>query len=476
MESKTTRTRSPFLQGVTTYLKHASKHSRLDRDLIDQVRCCNSVYRMRFPVKDDEGRIVVVEAFRAQHSHHRLPCKGGIRYSLQVTQDEVIALASLMTYKCAIVGVPFGGAKGGVVVDPHSSSPEFLERLTRRYVSELARKNFIGPAIDVPAPDYGTGEREMAWVVDTYKNLFPNQPDPYACVTGKPLALHGIHGRTEATGLGVYYGVREALSFAEDLKLLGWKTGVVGKRFIVQGLGNVGSHAARFMIKEGGAVMVGVAEREGGVYCSEGIDLDELLNHRKETGSVLGMKGCRDFPHTGEMLEQDCDILIPAALENQITAENAGRIRAGMIAEAANGPVTPEADRILSAKGVLLLPDIYLNAGGVTVSYFEWLKNLAHVSHDRLHTRYLRMDNERMVGAFERLTGRTLPEWDRSQVVQGPSELDLVRTALAETMIQSYRTIRELKERRKLPDLRTAAYLFGLEQVGASYEAHGIFP
>ena len=468
--------RASFLANVDEFLDRAVPYTKLDPDLLDQVRACNGVYRMRFPVRRDDGSIAVLEGYRAQHSHHRLPTKGGIRFSVHVSQDEVMALAALMTYKCAIANVPFGGAKGGVRLDPHETSEGFRERVTRRYTAELSRRTLIGPATDVPAPDYGTGEREMGWIADTYKLLEPNELDSSACVTGKPLSMHGIPGRLQATGLGVYLGLCECMSVAEDMKAAGLTPGVTGKRVIVQGFGNVGYHAARFAQQDGGCIVVGIAEREGGIYARDGVDVDAVARHRAETGSLLDFPGARNVADPDEVLELDCDVLVPAALENQITAANAPRIRARLIAEAANGPVDPAAARILQERGVLLLPDVYLNAGGVTVSYFEWLKNLSHTSFERMTTRLEEMASERMLGAMERLAGARLDDAERSELTRGPREIDFVRSALAETMTYAYHQIRGEWKTRGLPDLRTAALCFAIERVAETYRSQGIFP
>jgi glutamate dehydrogenase (NAD(P)+) len=464
-----------FFADVLGYFDRAARFTDLDAGLLDQIKYCNAVYRMRFPARRDDGSIEVIEAWRAEHSHHRLPTKGGIRFSPQVTQDEVMALAALMTLKCALVDVPFGGAKGAVRLDPHAASPGFRERVTRRYTTELMRKNFIGPAVDVPAPDYGTGEREMAWIADTYNALRQNELDAPACVTGKPLSLHGIPGRREATGLGVYFGIREALSVAEDAAALGLTPGLAGKRIVVQGLGNVGSHAARFAQQDGEARIVGVAEIDGGIHAPHGLDVDAVLRHREQTGAIRDFPGARTLG-TEPTLELDCDILIPAALEGQIRSDNAPRIQARIIAEAANGPVTPEGEAVLLERGAFLIPDIYLNAGGVTVSYFEWLKNLSHVSFERMTHRHDEIMSLRTVELVEQLTGQRVAEWQRRPFAEGPREIDLVKSALEETMAIAYTQIRELWKRDKLPDLRTAAYRFAIERVAASYLARGIFP
>lgn len=444
--------------------------------MLKQVKACNSIYRMRFPVREDNGEIKVIEAFRAEHSHHRLPTKGGIRFSKHVSLDETIALAALMTYKCAIVGVPFGGAKGGVRIDPLRISPAYRERVIRRYTAEMLRKNFIGPDIDVPAPDYGTGEREMGLIADTYKNLRMNEPYPYACVTGKPLSMQGIPGRKQATGLGVYYGIRVCMEHAEDMRALGLAPGVAGKRVVVQGLGNVGYHAAHFLQTQGKAVIVGIIEREGALYAQDGLDVDRVFAHRRETGSLEGFSGAEFSTDGAGALERECDVLIPAALENQITAGNAARIKARIIAEAANGPVDFEGEAILRERGIFMIPDIYLNAGGVTVSYFEWLKNKAGVSFDRLLSRHEELTKIQMVETIESLIGKDIAKEVRAQLLHRSNEEDMVIAALDQTMMVSYTQIHERWKSRALPDLRTAAFLLGIERVADSYAHHGIFP
>lgn len=468
--------RSPFLTSITQYFDRAAALTDFTPGLLNQVKACNAVYRLRFPVKNDDGNIEVVEAYRAEHSHHRMPTKGGIRFSPMVSQDEVIALAALMTYKCAIVGVPFGGAKGGVRIDPQAVSPGFRERMTRRYTTELVKKNFIGPALDVPAPDYGTGEEEMAWIADTYAMLSPGELNPYACVTGKPLSLHGIPGRKEATGLGVFYGIREALGHKEDMDALGIKPGVAGKRVIVQGLGNVGYHAAKFLQEQGRAIIIGVAEKAGGIVNEDGLDVDSVFKHLQESGSIHNYPGATNVATPGEMLEMECDILVPAALENQITIDNAPRIKAKVIAEAANGPVTFAADEVLRKKGVFIIPDVYLNAGGVTVSYFEWLKNLSHVSFGRMNAKHEELRNLGFVQSLEKMVGKFFDPNDRQSLIQGPTEKVYVFHALEDTMAYSYNMIRDFWRSRSLPDLRTAAFYMAIDRVGQTYLTLGVFP
>jgi glutamate dehydrogenase (NAD(P)+) len=444
--------------------------------LLEQIKTCNSVYQFSFPVRKEGGGYDVIEAWRAEHSHHKLPAKGGIRYSPHVDADEVQALAALMTYKCAVVDVPFGGAKGAIRVDPRKRSVEQLERITRRYTAELIKKNFIGPAIDVPAPDYGTGPREMAWIADTYVQFHPGEIDAIGCVTGKPVTQGGIRGRSEATGRGVFFGIREALADADLARNHGLTPGLTGKRVIVQGLGNVGYSAARFL-QEGGAVLVGLAEYEGAIANPDGLDLESVVRHRKETGRITGFPGARDLPSSAAALELECDVLVPAAIENVITGDNAGRVRARCVAEAANGPITADADEILRSRGVLVLPDIYLNAGGVTVSYFEWLKNLSHVRFGRMAKRFEELSARGMVHAIESAAGKELSEADRKRLIRGPEEEDLVNSGLEETMISALHQIRSIQTANsKIPDLRTAAFASAIEKIARSYLELGIFP
>ena len=376
-----------FFQSVEKSFDKAAKFTKFDPGILEQIKACNSVYQMRFPVKRDDGSIEVIEAYRVQHSQHKSPCKGGIRFSDEVNQDEVMALASLMTYKCAIVNVPFGGGKGGIKINPRKYSVYELEKITRRYTSELVKKNFIGPGIDVPAPDYGTGEREMAWIVDTYASLKPGDIDAAGCVTGKPITQGGVRGRKEATGLGVFYGIREVCNMPDVMKKIGLEQGIVNKKVVVQGLGNVGYHSAKFF-REAGAVVIALAEYEGAIMNPAGLNEEEVFQHRKNTGSILNFPGATNLAKNTDALELECDILIPAALENVINGDNAPRVKAKIIGEAANGPCTPEADEIFIQKGILCVPDMYLNAGGVTVSYFEWLKNLSHVRYGRMEKRF----------------------------------------------------------------------------------------
>lgn len=464
-----------FFDAVSKSFDKAAKFTDFDKGLLEQIKQCNSVLRMNFPVKIGD-RIEVIKAYRVQHSQHKLPCKGGIRFSDMVNLDEVMALAALMTYKCAIVNVPFGGAKGGIAINPRNYSAYDLERITRRYTTELVKKKFIGPGEDVPAPDYGTGEREMSWILDTYMAMNPGEVDAMACVTGKPITQGGVRGRKEATGLGVFYGIREVCSMPDIMQRVGLSTGIAGKRVVVQGLGNVGYHSAKFFL-EAGALIVGLAEYEGAISNPNGLDIEAVMAHRKATGSILDFPGATNITNSAEALELPCDILIPAALENVINGENAPRIQAKIIGEAANGPLTPEADEVFISKGTLVIPDMYLNAGGVTVSYFEWLKNLSHVRYGRLEKRFTENQNFGIVDQIEKLTGQKIDEDARKKLVHGPDEVDLVYSGLEETMITATREIIECwKANPEIQDMRTASFVVAINKVATIYGQLGIFP
>ncbi|HMN32768.1 MAG TPA: Glu/Leu/Phe/Val dehydrogenase [Chitinophagaceae bacterium] len=465
-----------FFESVERNFDKAAPFTEIkDKGILDQIKACNSVYNMRFPVKIG-NKVEVIEAYRVQHSHHKLPVKGGIRYSMDVNQDEVMALAALMTYKCAIVNVPFGGAKGGIKINPKTLSEYDLEKITRRYTAELVKKNFIGPGIDVPAPDYGTGAREMSWIVDTYMSLRPGEIDAAGCVTGKPVSQGGVRGRQVATGLGVFFGTREMCNDTEIMKKLKMSTGIQNKTVVVQGLGNVGYHAANFFQK-GGATIVGLAEYEGAIYNPKGLDVNAVVAHRKKTGSILNFPGAKNLKKSTDALELECDILVPAALENVINGENAPRVKAKIVAEAANGPLTPDADAILAKKGIIVIPDMYLNAGGVTVSYFEWLKNLSHVRYGRMEKRFSENMNSNIITSIENLTGKNVSEAEKKIILRGADEVDLVHSGLEDTMMGSYHEIREIwLKNKKIQDMRTAAFVNSINKVGVSYMELGIFP
>ncbi|MBT0810406.1 Glu/Leu/Phe/Val dehydrogenase [Litoribacter ruber] len=460
---------------VNHFVDKATKHLDLDKALVQQIKECNSIYEFNFPLRNDDGSKEVIKGFRVQHSHHKVPVKGGIRYSEEVNVEEIKGLAALMTYKCALVEIPYGGGKGGVKINPRNYTETQLEKITRRYTSELIKKNFIGPAIDVPAPDYGTGAREMGWITDTYMAFHPDSITAKGCVTGKPLSLHGIPGRTEATGRGVFFGLREAVSVEEDMEKLGLKTGLKDKKIIIQGMGNVGYHTAMYL-EQAGAKIIGIAEYNGGLYDEDGIDVQEIHRYKIENDGFKGYKKGKFIEESTDLLTYECDILVPAALENQITSDNAKDVKAKIIAEAANGPVSWEAEEILTENNVMVIPDLYLNAGGVTVSYFEWLKNLSRVSFGKLQKRYEKQKFSDLVDIMEESSGYKFSEKQRETIIKGASERDLVDSGLEETMVNAYHNMNELRKKKNIKNLRIAGFVLALERISISYMDLGIFP
>ena len=462
-----------FLEGVNKMFDDAAATLTMPPGLSEQIKLSNSVYQVRFPIKFKDG-YKVFTGWRAVHSEHRLPAKGGIRFAPMVDQDEVEALAALMSYKCAIVNVPFGGSKGGLRIDPRQFDEEDMNRITRRFARELIAKGFISPSLNVPAPDMGTGAREMAWIADTYRDQFPNDINAMACVTGKPTTQGGIAGRVEATGRGVQYALREFFRHPEDVKEAGLDGTLEGKRIVIQGLGNVGFHAAKFLSEEDGARIITVIERDGAISSDAGLPIESVRAHISEHGGVKGFAGASYHENGNSLLEAECDILIPAALERQITTDNAAKIRAPLIAEAANGPVTYGADEILRRNGKVVIPDVFLNAGGVVVSYFEWIKNISHIRFGRLGRRFDELRGRNTIEALEQMMERPVPATLQEKLVHGADELDLVRSGLDDTMRLAYQEIREIKQSREnVRDLRTAAFAVAVEKIAVSYMEMG---
>lgn len=463
-----------FLESVNRMFDRAAATLDLPPGLPELIKRCLWVYQVRFPVKI-RGKIMVFTGWRGVHSEHRLPTKGGIRYAPVVGQDEVEALAALMTYKCALVDVPYGGSKGGLCINPKEYNEEELELITRRFANELARRGFISPSLNVPAPDMGTGAREMAWIADEYRRLYPSDIDAIACVTGKPPVAGGIAGRVEATGRGVQYGLREFFRNPRDVARAGLAGDLAGKRIIIQGLGNVGYHAGKFLQEEDGARIIGIIERDGALLSERGLMVEEVAAYKKENQGIRGFPDGTYIENGAAVLEEECDILIPAATENQITIDNAPRIRARLIAEAANGPVTSEADKFLSDAGKVIIPDFYLNAGGVTVSYFEWIKNLSHIRFGRMDRRLMEMRGGRIIEAIESVAGKKVPEHLARQVKYGADEIDLIRSGLDDTMRKAYQEMRDAWQGNpKVPDMRTAAFVVAIQKIACSYQEMGI--
>jgi len=469
-----------FRDSVDLMFKRAAALMDLGPGLQEKIRVCNSTYTVRFGVRL-RGEIKTFTGYRSVHSEHMEPVKGGIRYALSVNQDEVEALAALMTYKCALVETPFGGSKGGLCIDPRAWDEHELEQITRRFAYELIKRDLISPSQNVPAPDMGTGEREMAWIADQYKRMNTRDINGNACVTGKPISQGGIQGRTEATGRGVQFALREFFRHPEDKAMASLTGGLEGKRVVVQGLGNVGYHAAKFLSEDDGAKIVAVIERDGALTDDRGLDIEDIRTYMTKSGGLLAGYPRATFSADGAAaLELPCDILIPAAMEGVIHLGNAARIQAPLIIEAANGPITFGADEILRAKGVVIIPDMYANAGGVTVSYFEWVKNLSHIRFGRMQRRQEEGRHELLVAELERLSndkqlGWTLSPDFKTKYLRGAGELELVRSGLDDTMRAAYQAMRAVWHGRPdVEDLRVAAYIVSISRIAAAYQSKGL--
>ncbi|WP_149588176.1 Glu/Leu/Phe/Val family dehydrogenase [Tabrizicola flagellatus] len=474
------QTKEPsFRESVDLMFNRAAKLMDLSPGLEQKIRVCNSTYTVRFGVRL-RGKIETFTGYRSVHSEHMEPVKGGIRYALSVSQDEVEALAALMTYKCALVETPFGGSKGGLCIDPRQWDEHELEQITRRFAYELIKRDLIHPAQNVPAPDMGTGEREMAWIADQYARMNTTDINAKACVTGKPPHAGGIQGRVEATGRGVQYALREFFRHKEDMARAGLTGGLDGKRVIVQGLGNVGYHAAKFLSEEDGCKVIAVIERDGALLDPKGLNIEDVRQWMNRHGGLVGYPNATHVADGAPVLEEACDILIPAAMEGVINLGNAERIRAPLIVEAANGPVTFGADEILRRKGCVIIPDMYANAGGVTVSYFEWVKNLSHIRFGRMQRRAEEARSRLLVEELERLSadkglGWTLAEDFKERFLTGSDELALVRSGLDDTMRTAYQAMREVwHSRQDVEDLRVAAYIVSIGRVAQTYRSKGL--
>jgi glutamate dehydrogenase (NAD(P)+) len=468
-----------FRESVDLMFNRAVGLLDLPPGLEEKIRVCNATYTVRFGVRL-RGEIKTFTGYRSVHSEHMEPVKGGIRYATSVNQDEVEALAALMTYKCALVEAPFGGSKGGLCIDPREWDEYELEQITRRFAYELAKRDLIHPSQNVPAPDMGTGEREMAWMADQYARMNTTDINARACVTGKPLNAGGISGRVEATGRGVEYALQEFFRDARDIEKAGLSGSLDGKRVIVQGLGNVGYHAAKFLSEEDGCKVIGIIERDGALFNEAGLNVEDVRSWIVKHDGVKGFPDANYTENGGAVMEEECDILIPAAMEGVINLSNADRIKAPLIIEAANGPVTAGADKILREKGCVIIPDMYANAGGVTVSYFEWVKNLSHIRFGRMQRRQEESRHQLVVDQLENLSESVGSAWSldasfKEKYLKGAGELELVRSGLDDTMRIAYQSMRDIWHGRDdVQDLRMAAYLVSINKVAASYRAKGL--
>lgn len=465
---------SGFLEDVNLLFQEAADLMSMEEGLATKISVANATYITRFGVRL-RGKMHTFEGWRSVHSNHPSPAKGGIRYAPYADLDEVEALAALMTYKCALMDLPFGGSKGALKIDPTEWTQDELERITRRFTQEMVRHEFLNPSLNVPAPDVGTNEQMMMWIADEYKRLRPTDINGSACVTGKPLPAGGIEGRVEATGRGVQYAIQAFFETEVDLAKANVPTQLSGCRVIVQGLGNVGYHAAKFLSTEDNSKIVSVIERDGVMRNVDGLDIDALKSHIAEYGGMSGFSGGDFTPDASDALFDDCDILIPAALESVITEANADQIKAPVIVEAANGPITYAANTILRDKGTVIIPDLFANAGGVTVSYFEWVKNLTHIPFGLMERRRDEMGHRMLARSMEQMTGSAFPEDAAGDFLHGAREVDLVRSGLADKMRSAYAEMSKLwNDDPNIPDLRTAAFIIALNRIASIYKALGI--
>ena len=462
-----------FLGSTNKLFDQALSYTDISPDLALRIRVSNSTYTINFGVKLRD-KIHTFTGWRSVHSEHFEPAKGGIRYDINASQEEVEALAALMTYKCAIIEVPYGGSKGALKINPKDWTKAEIEKITRRFAQELIKRDLIHPAQNVPAPDVGTSANEMAWIADEYRRIYPTDINALACVTGKPTEKGGLVGRAEATGRGVQYIIREFFRHDDDYLKAGFRDGLKDKKVSIQGLGNVGYHAAKFLQQEDECRIVCVMEYNGAILNPDGLDIEKIKQHYLEHGIFEGCPEGKFEPNTSELLCMECDILIPAAKENVIDEFNAKEIKAKLIVEAANGPITFEADEILNKRNVTIIPDIMANAGGVAVSYFEWIRNIRHIRFGRLEKRRNAFQFETLIAAIETMTGKDMPEKFKEQFIEGANEIDLVRSGLDDMMREAYQKVRQSMIENKIPNLRTAAYKVALDRIAISYDTIGL--
>ena len=463
-----------FLSDTTKYVNKALKYSDLSNDLANKIITCNSTYTVRFGVRL-RGKIFTFEGWRSVHSEHMEPTKGGIRFDIETHAEEVEALAALMSYKCAIINVPYGGSKGGLKINPLEWEKRELEKITRRFAQELIKRDLINPATNVPAPDIGTSSREMAWIADEYRKIYPGDINGAACVTGKPANKNGLEGREEATGRGVQYIIREFFRNEDLLKEVKLDNDLSTKTFIVQGLGNVGYHLSKFLTEDDNAKLIAIAEFNGGIYSDQGIDVEHAKKYFLKHKTFKNYPKANFIKNSSLLLNRKCDILIPAARENVITEKNANQISANLIVEAANGPISYKADQILNRKKIFIIPDILANGGGVAVSYFEWVKNIRHIRFGRLEKRRNQIQLNNLIEAIESMTGKIMPAKYKINFHNGIEEIDLIRSGLDDMMIDGFQSVKkEFIKDKKINDFRTAAYKAAIEKIALSYEFIGL--
>ena len=461
-----------FLEDTNRFVEKALKYSDISSGLAKKIVVCNSTYTVRFGVRL-RGEIHTFEGWRSVHSEHMEPAKGGIRYDMATNADEVEALAALMTYKSAIINVPFGGSKGGLKINPKDWTRNEIEKITRRFAQELIKRDLISPSQNVPAPDIGTSSLEMAWIADEYRKINPTDINAVACVTGKPINKNGLIGREEATGRGIQFIVREFFRNEDLYSKLQLDKNLNNKTMIVQGIGNVGYHLAKFLTTEDKVKLVGIAEYNGGIISKDGIDIEKAKKFFDKKGTLNGFPNSKYIKDGSLILNKECDILIPAAREGVITKSNANLIKAKLIVEAANGPITYKADSILKRKNIFIIPDVLANAGGVAVSYFEWVKNIRHIRFGRLEKRKNILQFNQLIEAIESMTGKEMHIKYKQDFHEGINEIDLVRSGLDDMMIDGFQQVKDVAINNKL-DFRTAAFKLAIDKIAMTYDYIGL--
>jgi|TARA_B100000315_G_scaffold255309_1_gene298368 glutamate dehydrogenase (NAD(P)+) len=463
-----------FKENVDSFVTQASKIIRFPKDVIEYIKYSHSVMQVTVGVRIKK-KICNFVGWRAVHSEHRLPSKGGIRFSSNVSQDDTEALAALMTYKCAVVNVPYGGSKGSLKINPKNYSEKELRVITKNYATKLAKKGFLNPALNVPAPDLGTSEREMVWIMDAYKNLFPEDINYLACVTGKPVEYGGIRGRDGATGRGVEETIREYFRHPELLKKTKLKKKLKDNLIVIQGFGKVGKSLCLDLYNRDQAKIIAIGDWNGYLINRQGIDINKLSKYYLKNKKIDHFKGAKFIKKSSNVLLLDCDILIPAATESVISLDNVNKVKAKLIVEAANGPVTYRADKILNKRGIHVLPDIFVNAGGVIVSYYEWVKNLSHIRFGRLQRRFDEQKMQDVIELIEKTTNKSIPPSLYKKITSGATEKDLAYSGLEDTMRESFQEILVEKNKNKNLNFRTAAYAVALKKLRKFHDKIGLY-